>query len=127
MQDTIGELIMDQSSVATVHIDRLLYYRKFLFSVLELDVRYDWRVMAPNTHCSLFTTRGINFLVKINYTWGWACKKYRNRVGMKTQEDYPATEKSWRKKTGRLLYICCIVRQQKSSIVFQSFFSTTFL
>ena len=26
---------------------------------------------------------------------GWACKKGRNKEGMKTQEDYPAVEKSW--------------------------------
>ena len=26
---------------------------------------------------------------------GWACKKYRNKEEMKTQDDYPATERSW--------------------------------
>ena len=26
-----------------VHIEQLLYYRRFLFSVLELNARYDWR------------------------------------------------------------------------------------
>ena len=35
------------------------------------------------------------FLVKINYKKGWACKKYRNKVGMKIQQDYHATEESW--------------------------------
>ena len=30
--------------------------------------------------------------------------KYRNKEGMKIQEDYPATEKSWERKTERLLY-----------------------
>ena len=37
-----------------LHIDWLLNYRICLFSVLELDVRYSWWVMAPNAHCSLF-------------------------------------------------------------------------
>ena len=40
-------------------------------------------------------TRGKNFSVKTNYKQGWACKKYRNKAGMKTQEGYPATEKLW--------------------------------
>ena len=34
------------------------------------------------------------FLVKINHKQGWACKKYRNKAGMKKQEDYPTTVKS---------------------------------
>ena len=29
---------------------------------------------------------------------GWACKKYRNKEGMRTQGDYPVAEKSWRKR-----------------------------
>ena len=37
-----------------VHIKRLLYYRRYSFSLLELDARYKWWVMAPNTPCSLF-------------------------------------------------------------------------
>ena len=37
-----------------LHIEWLLYYRKCLFSVLELDARYEWRVTPPNTHRSLF-------------------------------------------------------------------------
>ena len=39
-------------------------------------------------------TRGKYFSLKINYNYGWA-------------------EKLWWRKTGRLLYICCIVRQRK--------------
>ena len=37
-----------------LHIDWLLCYQRYLFSVLELDVRYIWQVMAPNVHCSVF-------------------------------------------------------------------------
>ena len=37
-----------------VHIQSLLYYWKHLFSVLELDTRYDLGVMPPNTHRSSF-------------------------------------------------------------------------
>ena len=33
----------------------------------------------------------------------WTYKKYRNKAGMETQEDYP-TEKQWKCKTRRLLY-----------------------
>ena len=36
-----------------------------------------------------------NFSLKINYKYGWACKKYTNKARMKIQEDYPAAEKSW--------------------------------
>ena len=36
-----------------------------------------------------------NFCMKIKYKQVWACKKYRNKAAMKTQEDYPATENLW--------------------------------
>ena len=36
-----------------LHIEQLLYYCRCLFSVLELDARYKWQVMTPNTHHSL--------------------------------------------------------------------------
>ena len=42
------------SYVNVLHIKRLLCRRRCLFSVLELDVRYEWRVTPPNTHRSLF-------------------------------------------------------------------------
>ena len=35
-------------------IEQLLYYRRYLFSGLELYERYDWRVIDPNTHCNHF-------------------------------------------------------------------------
>ena len=35
------------------------------------------------------------FSVQIDYNLGWACKKYRNEEEMKTQEEYPAAERSW--------------------------------
>ena len=50
-----------------LHIKWLLYYRKCVFSVLELDARYDWRVMAPNTHHSLFPMSLLCVLTRI--TW----------------------------------------------------------
>ena len=40
-----------------LYIERLLCYRRCLFSVLELHVKYYFRVMAPNTHRSLFPIR----------------------------------------------------------------------
>ena len=40
----------------------------------------------------LETTKGKRIAAKNNYKKGWVCKKYRNKVGMKTQEDYPATK-----------------------------------
>ena len=38
----------------SILIERVLYYQSCLFSMLELNVRYRWPVMAPNTHHSLF-------------------------------------------------------------------------
>ena len=37
-----------------LHIERLLYHMRCLFSMLEVDARYDWQVMAPNTHHNAF-------------------------------------------------------------------------
>ena len=36
-----------------LHTKRLLYYRGFSFSVLELHGSLDWLVMSPNVHRSL--------------------------------------------------------------------------
>ena len=38
-------------------IKQLLYYWRYLFSWLELDTSYDWRVMDPNTHCNHFSVQ----------------------------------------------------------------------
>ena len=43
-----------RSYADVLHIGRLFYYRRCLFSVLELDERYKWRVISPNTHPILF-------------------------------------------------------------------------
>ena len=64
--------------------------------------------------------------VIMNFKQRWASKKYRNKEGMKTQEDYLATEKSLERKIERLLYICFIVRQQKQSSL-PVFLTTIFL
>ena len=45
---------MYRSYADVLHIQWLLYYRRCLFSVLELDARYQWRGTLPNTHRSLF-------------------------------------------------------------------------
>ena len=37
--------------------------------------------------------------VKVNYKQGWACKQYRNKAGMKPQEDYRTMKKWWKTKT----------------------------
>ena len=34
------------------------------------------------------------FSVNIKYKYEWTCRKYRNKAGIKTHGDYPATEKS---------------------------------
>ena len=44
---------------------------------------------------ALSYTRSKKFSVKIMCKKGWACKMYRNKEGMKAQEDYPAAGKSW--------------------------------
>ena len=49
------------------HVERLLYYWRCLFSVLKLDVRYDWRVMAPNMHHKIFPIG--HFCVLTRITW----------------------------------------------------------
>ena len=37
-----------------IHIEWMHYHQRCVFSVLELDVRYDWWVMGPNTYESFF-------------------------------------------------------------------------
>ena len=38
-------------------IEWLLYYRKCLFFMLELNIRYNWQIMAPNTHRRFFFSK----------------------------------------------------------------------
>ena len=38
---------------------------------------------------------GVKKFVKIKCKYRWACKKYRKKEGMKTQEEYPVAEKLW--------------------------------
>ena len=52
----------------------------------------------------------------MNYKQGWACKKYRNKAGVKTQEDYPTAEKSWQRKTGRL-HLFHVRQKMQSSLL----------
>ena len=47
------------------------------------------------THVRFDCTRGKNFSLNIEYKYRLACKTYRNKEEMKTQEYYPAAEKSW--------------------------------
>ena len=78
MQDTMGELWVQthiattfwynilcilslitrklQSYVDVLHIELLLYYRRCIFSLLGLDVRYELWVTLPKTHYSLSTS-----------------------------------------------------------------------
>ena len=50
-----------------LHVKWLLYYRRCLFSVLWLYVWYNWQVMAPNTHHSLFMISHLYVLICV--TW----------------------------------------------------------
>ena len=50
-----------------LHILQLLYYGRCPSSVLELDTSYDWQVMAPNTHHSLFLINPLCILTRT--TW----------------------------------------------------------
>ena len=43
-----------RSFTDVLNIEWLLYTQRCLFSVLELDARYEWRGTTPNTHRSLF-------------------------------------------------------------------------
>ena len=51
--------------MAILHVEWLLYYQRCLYSVLELNMRYNWWVMAPNTHCSLFLISHLCVLLHI--------------------------------------------------------------
>ena len=62
-----SQLKNDRSYMEILHSAGLLCYWRCLFSVLDLDGRYDWRVMAPSMHCSLFPTS--NLCVLTNITW----------------------------------------------------------
>ena len=53
--------------VDVLHSAWLLCYQRCIFSMLELDVRYDWQVMVPSTHRSLFLI--INLCVLTYITW----------------------------------------------------------
>ena len=50
-----------------LHIEWLLYYRRCLFSVLDLRARYNWWVTTPNTHHSFFLIWHLCILPRI--TW----------------------------------------------------------
>ena len=49
-----------------LHIKQLVYYQRCSFLNLEWHVSYDWRVLAPNTHHSLFL---IHHFVHTCLTW----------------------------------------------------------
>ena len=57
--------------MTVLHIQRLLYYWRYLFPVLELDASYDWHVIAPNTHCSPFP------ISHCAYLHAWELENYR--------------------------------------------------
>ena len=50
-----------------LHIKRLLYYQRGLFTGLELYARYDWQVMRLHTHHHFFLIRHLCILAWI--TW----------------------------------------------------------
>ena len=56
---------------------------------------YAYVILALQKNKIHFVTSGEKNSVKINYNYGWACKKYRNKEEIRTQEDYPAAERSW--------------------------------
>ena len=62
-----------------LHIKQLLYNQRFLFSVLELDARYNWWVIAPSSHGSVFPISHLCILTHI--TWKlqiiYGCSAYR--------------------------------------------------
>ena len=50
-----------------LHVQWLHYYWRCLFSVLNQDMRYHWRVLTPWTRCSLFRISHLSVLTHI--TW----------------------------------------------------------
>ena len=77
--------------IVQVTVHNLHHY--ILLQVMHTDLDY--------IHCMLLYynnahyTRGKIFSTKMNYKYGWACKKYGNKAGMKTQEHYPTKEIPW--------------------------------
>ena len=69
-----------------IHMDPLMY----------TDVRFRERKPMKFPRVTK-DTRGKKISVKINYKYGWACKKYRNKAGMK----YKKTILLWRKNLGK--------------------------
>ena len=63
-----------------VHIERLLYCQRCLSSVLELDARCDWQVMAPNTHHSFFLISHLCILTCLKLQVIHGCSSYRMTV-----------------------------------------------
>ena len=61
----------------------------WFFPLIQLDRGIKGKTLEEKYN----ETRGKKFSVKIKYKQGWACKKYRNKDGIKAQEDYPAAEK----------------------------------
>ena len=59
--------------IDVVHIEWLVYCWRCLFSALELDARYEWRLMAPNTHCSLFLISHLYVLRHITWKLQFIC------------------------------------------------------
>ena len=62
-----------------LHIKSLLYHRRCLFTVLELDVRLNLWVMPPNSHCSLFPISLLCVLTRITLELQaiYECSAYR--------------------------------------------------
>ena len=51
-------------------------------------------MLAVSEEC-LLLTKGKKLSVKMKCKSRMGLKKYRNKEGMKTKEDYPAAKKSW--------------------------------
>ena len=72
-----------------LHSAWLFCHQRFLFSVLELGARYDWQIMAPSTHCSVFSISTLCILNTHNHKSKLQVYRELNQeIGLKEYLEY---------------------------------------
>ena len=65
----------------SVHIERLLYYRRHSLCGLEFHERSDWRATVPDTHQLFFdTTLCVRILQDHTYIAIWSATTHENKT-----------------------------------------------
>ena len=87
--------IMRPSTVTAQGIVEVLQEAMLSLGIQAINRHECAPLIGIGTDRAASNTRREKFSVKIKCKLGWAYKKYRIKERMKTQEDYPAAEKSW--------------------------------